>query len=304
MSDEIIVASTTDTPEAVKAAAGVVEEPEEARGEQERAEETAAAESGDAEAQPEEAAEAEAEEEAGTGERNKEAPQPKRSRGGFQRRLEKLTRRNDELEGQLAGLRESLRQLQTAGEKAPAQSAQQEGAGAKPQADQFSSYEEYLEALADWKASQRIQAELQRAEQQRAEIQEQEAARARLDTYTERVDEAKAKYEDFDEVVGRDDIMIPQAVHLAVVESANGPDVAYYLGKHPSVCRELQQMSPVAAVVEVGRISRMLEGGAAIRSKAPAPARTLDGSSHQSTVPLDQMDYREYRRVRDQQARR
>lgn len=217
--------------------------------------------------------------------------EPKKPKSGFQKRIDKLTKRNYELESRLAELEKTAREAQPKPEST---------AGAeKPRPENFNTYEDYLEALTDWKADQR---EAQREAVRQKE--EQEAIlKENLTAYSKGVSEARERYEDFDDVVDRDDIMIPQAAQMAIIESPNGADVAYYLGQHPEVAEELQTLSPFGAVMEIGRISQLLANGGhaapAPVSKAPAPIRTVSGNSAKSTVPVDEMPYEDYVRMRE-----
>ena len=170
--------------------------------------------------------------------------------------------------------------------------------------------EEYEDDLMDWR-DEKNAIEYAKAEQQRK-------SNDVLTTYNERVDEFKAAHEDWGEVVGQN-IDIPQGVQLAILEMDNGPEVAYFLGLHPQVCKDLNAMSQPRAIVEIAKISARLEGPAekqknenqrgqnsgpdkvAVTSRAPAPIKPLSGHSTKSTVSLDQLDYAEYRKVRDKQ---
>jgi len=170
--------------------------------------------------------------------------------------------------------------------------------------------EEYEDDLMDWR-DEKNAIEYAKNEQQRK-------ANEVLTNYNERVDEFKAAHEDWGEVVGQN-IDIPQGVQLAILEMENGPDVAYFLGLHPQVCRDLNAMSQPRAIVEIARISAKLEGPAEkqenenqrgqksgpdqvpVTSRAPAPIKPLSGHATKSTVSLDQLDYAEYRKVRDKQ---
>jgi hypothetical protein len=104
--------------------------------------------------------------------------------------------------------------------------------------------------------------------------------RQTLQKYAAGVKEAKSRYSDWDETVNQD-LHIGVGSQLALLEIENGPEVVYYLGKHPDVARKLGQMSHSLAAAEVGRISERLAGASRSRPRVPAPVRTVStaGSS-------------------------
>lgn len=216
-------------------------------------------------------------------------PQPKKS--GWQKRIDKLTARNHRLETEL----EEARKAKPA-EQPAARDAQTPSGPPKLQ--------DFLNAgkTADEWADARDAFKQAESERQEREVN----AKAIFDDYNKHVSEARGKYDDFDEVVGRDDLAIPQSVQLAVLEMDNGPEVAYYLGKHPEVCQELLEISPLAAVRKIGLIADKLSPVARSpevknKPKPPAPLATVGASSTRSSVPLDQMSGKEYIEIRNRQ---
>ena len=102
------------------------------------------------------------------------------------------------------------------------------------------------------------------------------------------------------------------AEQLASLE--NGPEVLLQLCKDPwapSGIVELNEMSPSEAKRAIAQWSMAVAGEESEpaeqiptpRSKPPAPIRPLGGSSTKSSVPPDEMTYREYRRYRDAEER-
>lgn len=305
---ELVVASTTDAAEDIKRAAGarkLVNEPEPEKEEAEAEPELTAADKQATEARTEE----------------QEEPEPSK-KSNFQKRIDKLTRTIYDLKKQVAEQGKGAEEDREAAAEAEAEveAAEEAKAAEKPKADQFENYEDFVEALADWKADQRIATTLAAQEQKKAQDLQDKAQQAVFDLYNERRDEAKQRYDDFDEVVGRDDLQIPQGVQLLAIEDEKGPDFAYFLGKHPAVAKELCELTPLMAVRKAGQIMDALAGPepeeeeivtpkrsssgrfvAAPASRAPKPIIPVSGSSTKSSVPLDQLEFREYRKIRDQQ---
>lgn len=289
----ISIASTTDTQEAVNKAAGIVTEPVE---QPEPNEEVIQPESETASESP--AAKTEGEQE------TKGQEQPRKS--GWQKRVDKLTKTQYELLEKIARLEEENERVKSSATQALKPATEELALPLKPTPEQFSkdgkTYEDYLEALVDWKDKVRsLQAEQANKQQARAEQEKQ--MKETFDAYNVRVHEFREAHEDFDQVVGQDDIQIPQSVQLAVVELENGPEVAYYLGKNPEVCEELMEMSPLRAVARIGVIASSLEGGKTpspaaktLSSSAPAPIKPVGGAATKSSVRPGDMTLAQYRK--------
>jgi hypothetical protein len=192
----------------------------------------------------------------------------------------KVSRRERAIEKATAPLRERIAQLE-AGQ--PQRAVQAEAvpnlsARPKPQRVDFASNESYEDALLTWGTQKALN---EKALQDAQAAQRQHLER-NLQHYAAQVKEAKGRYEDWDEVVGQD-IYIGKEVQLAILENReNAAQVIYYLGRNPSYAAKLGEMSPLSAVMEVGRLSARLKTGAAggearprPRPRVPAPVRTV-----------------------------
>lgn len=142
----------------------------------------------------------------------------------------------------------------------------------KPKVDQFQSYEEYLEALADYKAEQKY-AERERKREQ--ETQQERATREMNDmraSFAERAEQVAEKYEDFEEVAFSPDVPVSKAMVPAILSSEMGPELMYYLGQNPKEAARIARLPPIAAVRELGRLEAKLSEPPQKRpSKAPEP---------------------------------
>lgn len=292
MSD-LVVASTTDSIEEINAAAGI-KEPVEKAEEPEQVE--AAAE------QP-------------------EKPEQKPGKSGFQKRIDKLTREKYETKQQLDAVLERLEKLEQGKVQVaePEQVEVKEPASGKPEKpdpknfDDWDKYEaakdDYYEKLAEWKAEQKlVERDNKRKEEEVRTAQEQQASEA-LNAFAERIEEAAEKYDDWDEVSDtmKNEPELPVVVTNAIIDTENGPDVMYYLATHKDVRKKLYTMSDERAAVEIGRISAILEQPEVEEEEKrpikelPAPIRPLRGSSTKSTVPIDELPYQEYAKIRAKQ---
>ncbi|NIE67469.1 hypothetical protein [Burkholderia sp. Ax-1719] len=217
----------------------------------------------------------------------------------------------DAANARVAQLESELAEIRAGMSAAAAQPAPKE-LDPKPQRAQFVSDEDYQEALTDWKVDQKL-AEQQQAEQQaRADAAQQQLS----DNYAKRLAIAKAEIPDFDEVVGKSEINLPDHLYVAIVESDIGPRLAYYLSQNPDEAALLKGMTPTAALRTLGKLEDRLaaekkpaaantEPAAKKKepevSKAPAPIEPLKDASTPVEKPTSQMTYQEYKAHRQAQ---
>jgi hypothetical protein len=155
-----------------------------------------------------------------------------------------------------------------------------------------------------------------------AEQNEEVARQKRIEeNYEKRVKEAKAKYEDWDEIYDNvKDVRIPDIAYKFIQLRKNGPDISYYLAKHPEVYEQMNELNrdvnnqeDQAEILDiVSRISHKLseekpgtseedqpeEKPVKIVSRSAPPIKPVSGGNTKSSVPLDQMSMTDYRKHR------
>lgn len=214
--------------------------------------------------------------------------QPRR-KGKFARRLEKMV---SPLQRENADLKARLEKLEKGGKAdEPEKKAEP---NPRPKRDTFASQEEYEDALLAWGVEKKQNEDAAAA----AKKNEKETLEQNLQNYRTQVEEAQDKYEDWDEVVNQP-LPMHQSVQLAIMEQENGAEVVYYLGRHPLYTKQLSEKSPLAAVMEIGRLSdRLLKAdGSASRdtdrrkalsektkTKVPPPVRPVSTAATSSTL--------------------
>lgn len=208
-----------------------------------------------------------------------------KKKGGFVRKIERLETQNELLERQNRELMERLAAR-------PAETASQPTAdGQKPKLESFKTYEDYVEALTDWKISQKA-----------AVLTEAHAQDAVAESYAKQTEASRKQHPDWDEVFAENsDIEIHPEVHQTIVEHDNGSEIAYYLAKNPEVAESMARMSVRRQIAEVGRISAVLERSDAPapvkpRTAAPAPITPVSGGSTSATPDPGKMTMAEYRK--------
>lgn len=250
---------------------------------------------------------------------------PPKGKGGFQKKIDKLTREKGDLAAQLLEFRERFTALEERLAGKPAGTPEEKpetkvpaSAKDKPTTDQigtkFQNYEEYNEALIDWKAEQKLAARDQEAQaRETREIQE-----ARDEGYRESAKSFAEEVPDFNDAIveaGKAGMKLPEPIIELIKELPNGPAVTYYLVKNPDEALALIEAGPSMGFALIGGISRGLEAEAEARaakpapktpakkpiSSAPPPARPVGGHSARSSTPLSELSTDEFIRTRNQQ---
>lgn len=150
-----------------------------------------------------------------------------------------------------------------------------------PAPDDFENAHAYAEALAEQKAQQLM---LRReAERQQAVV---------LEAYQDREEDARSKYDDFEQVAYNPKLPITDVMAQTIQSSDVGPDMAYYLGSNPKEAERISRLSPFMQAKEIGKIEAKLSDNPPVKktSNAPAPiapvtARGSGSPAYDTTDP-------------------
>lgn len=221
-------------------------------------------------------------------------PEEKPKAKGVQRRIDELTSNWRTAERD----RDYWRDLAIKGQQAPEkpQEAPQPQQG-KPDVNQFDSYDAYLDALADWKVEERLQAierERTEASQRETRSQAEMKFRAREASFTE-------SHPDYGSVVGNPALPITEDMYNAALSSEKGPEILYHLGQNPELAAQVAGMSTVQQAMELGRIEATLSRPARNQTKAPEPVAPVAGGGGNAASDPDNMTADEWRVWRDRQ---
>lgn len=219
---------------------------------------------------------------------------------GVQPRIDELTRARREAEREAA----YWRQVAQSGQAQPSA----EAANQEPNPDQFDDYGKYVKALVKWNTEQTLA-------QQQADNNTRKVAETRVQTFTERLNDARGRIADFDAVVGGSEVPLSQHVGEILQESEKGGDLAYHFAKNPEILQRLNGMSERAAAMEIGRIEASMAGKAPAQAAAPAvpakkitnaptPANTGVGAGRSTTPDLAGMGMDDYIAARAKQGAR
>jgi hypothetical protein len=299
------VESTTDSNEAVTAALGDLAKKEETVVPPATEKPVESKEASGASEEEQEEAES-GEEKKASEEKGDEEGKPKK-KNGFKKRIEKLNKRIADKEGEIAYWRNEAqrgRGTQEPQQKTETKTAQADG---RPKADTFEDHDQYLEALADWKADQKIQA----AETKRRQTEVKSEYDGKIQKFQKEVKEFSSKHDDFNDVMEDvNDIPMSPTVQQAILESDNGPELAYELAKNRDLYDKICKMGPIQAMREIGRFEAKLQKAEEVpqsttkkTTEAPKPLKTVGSKSPATTKSLDEMDYQEFKRAREAQLR-
>jgi hypothetical protein len=149
-----------------------------------------------------------------------------------------------------------------------------------PSPDQFQSPNDYAEF---------IRAEADKLVQQREAAKQQSQV---LESYQEREEQARDKYDDFEQVAYNPNLPITNVMAETIQHSDIGPELAYYLGSNPKDADRISRLTPFMQAKEIGKIEAKLADNPPVKrtTSAPAPispvtARTSGSPSHDTTDP-------------------
>jgi len=147
--------------------------------------------------------------------------------------------------------------------------------------EQFETYEDYADALAERKAEELLA---------RREAEQQQ--RAFLDAYHEREEAARDKYDDFEMVAYNPELPVTEAMARAIQASDIGPDVLYHLGSNPKDAARISRLDPILQAREIGKIEAQLGAAPPVKKTsnarapiAPVIARTTGSPAFDTTDP-------------------
>ena len=157
-----------------------------------------------------------------------------------------------------------------------------------PNQSEYASYEEYLEAKAEYIAEQKVEKKLAERESKAQQSREAEEHSNIVKTWQQKVESATSKYADYDEALESvDHINVPAPLQAAIMESDIGADLAYHLAKHSAELERIVKLKPHAALMALGKLEDKLSQAPELKkvpvSKAPEPIKPVGGKSEVST---------------------
>lgn len=219
-------------------------------------------------------------------------PQPKKPGGGFQKRISELTREKHEAKREAEQLRELLSKALNGQPTKPAPAAEQSD---EPRQEQFTRYEDFVAAKAEWKAEQRVQATLGNLQKQ-ASVVDQEKARIEAAKTFEREAKAQGKaIEGFDEAldtVRSEEFPMTPAVADYLLNADHKAALVKYLADNEDEAYRLSRLGAVAVGRELAKVEmRFASKPRPKTSSAPPPPVTVAGGAA-APQTIERMDYK------------
>jgi len=226
-----------------------------------------------------------------------EPTEKERKKNSFQERINQKTRQAKEAE-------QRARQAEEATEDYKRQLEEiQANAPKMPTLEEFDyDQTQYTQAMAEYNAAANrsaVQDALTDQQRFQADQAKKEAQQAMVQAFTERTGAFRDEHADFDTVVQDPNFKQGAAMTQAILIADNGPAIAYHLAKNPGLTNDINQMNPVAAAMELGRISGRLATEAPVKTtKTPTPVTPISTASKGSEKSPDEMSADEYRKFR------
>ena len=231
-------------------------------------------------------------EQAGTSEvgTQQEQPKPKRD-GGFQRRIDQLTREKYQLEAQLRAEREAREK--------PAQQPKGE-----PKREAFESYEDFLAAKAEHAAEAAAERRLAKAQEDSRRQTEAHRAQQLAETWQAKQDKARDQFEDYDDVVSSSSAPVTAVMRDSIMESDIGPSILRHLAMRPEDAERISKLSPASQAREIGKIEAgLLAPKPPTKAPETKPIEPVGQGGAASDGPGDKQNIKDWMEARNKQLR-
>jgi len=213
-------------------------------------------------------------------ENNAEGENRKVRSGGWKRKITKLEQAVAERDARIAELTKSTATLEQ-----------------KPTIDNYQTYDDYIEALTEYKAAEVIKKRdseiAQRKEQEELATKQREAEQS----WEDKIDALDESYDDFYEVMAKyKTTLIRDDLIHAIRESDLGPQLQYHLAKNPELLEKLNSktISSFAIYKELAKVESQLASKPAVKvSKSSEPITPVKGTSR-TAVSLEKLDTSSY----------
>ena len=164
-----------------------------------------------------------------------------------------------------------------------------------PTIDKFDNFDDYVTAKAEYIASKKIESTLSEREKRQEAAKAQTAQQQTVEAWNKRV--ASADIPDFHDVVASSDVPMTSVMQQAIMESENGPKLAYHLATNPEDAERIAGMTPIGAVRALTLIEEGLKKPVAV-SQATPPIKPVGSKATSIKSLLDVKDYDEFAKRR------
>jgi hypothetical protein len=216
----------------------------------------------------------------------------RKSNPKLEKRFSDITKQREEARKEAQREREARESLEkeVAALRQQSQPQQARTPEAKPQPSQFSDAFEYAEALSEWSTEQALAKRDQEERDRRVDQERQKV----ISSWAQKVTAAKSEMPDFDDMVASSDVVVPDHIRDAILESDAGPRILYELADNAELAKKITSMSANAALREIGKLEARFErkpenvsSNPVGKSKAPPPINPIRASGNSMGVQID-----------------
>lgn len=215
-----------------------------------------------------------------------ESFQPEK-KGGVQKRIDELVRQREDERREAEYWRSKALQSQPSGPETKKPVSYPDLP--EPKSDQFETYDDYVDARADWRSKVNMR-----------QFQSDYQAQTKSQTINNWLDSGGSKHSDFKEVF-HPNLPVSDTMTEVLLDSPQGHDLAYYLGKNPDEARRIANLPAHRQAYEMGKIeAKISPPRQKTKTNAPTPTSPV-GGKEMPTASLDKLSTEDFMKFRDQQ---
>ena len=224
-----------------------------------------------------------------------EPERPKKSGGGFQKRISELTREKHEALRRVEAAEDRERRLLALIETNRGGQAPQSDDDTEPTSDRFNRYEDFVAARAEWRAEQKVKATLG-AYQQQVGAKDQENNRLeRARNFAAEAKQQGKAIQGFDAALQRvqaEDFPMTPAMGEYLLDAENKAAVVKYLTDDEDAAFRISRLQPIAQVKELAKLDARFSAKPKPKtSSAPPPPATVSGGAA-APQTIERMDHK------------
>jgi hypothetical protein len=209
-------------------------------------------------------------------------------KSGFQKRIDELTAKRREEERQRIAAEERAEYW-----KSKAIPEKKKAPSVRPKVDDFEDYDDYIEALTDYKADIAVEKAVSKIEAKTAK----QTVEQKLSNYH---NAGISKFEDFQSTISR--ATITETMRDVLLDTDNGVEIGYHLGQNIAESQRIANLPDYMQAVELGKIAAKLETKPMKPGRTPVkPLKTVQGGQTNTIPDLNKpIPYDEWERYSSQ----
>lgn len=193
----------------------------------------------------------------------------------------KRLRERDELRKENEVLRKLALERAAAREQKEETPAKPQPTG-EPTREQFGTYEEFIEARAEWKADQKVSQKFKEREEADRKLSAEESAKKAGEEFRKRAKETAKDIPDFDQVMGeiKADDPVARIAADPIANSDRPAELLYHLAKNPDEAERIASLPLGQQAREIWKLEQKLSAKAPVKpSQAPEPIKPVGGKA-------------------------